>query len=138
MDNFEKIAKEAEREGIFVSQNLIKILMSMWENAGKDLRDATASAHRHRIISIVFTVLSCVCLFCCIYMGSVIHRQSGEIAAIRGEIESIHQILDAGVVVEETTTTTTTTVEQDTGEGSGNNVFQAGENSSYTQNGGAE
>lgn len=138
MDEFKKIAKEAEREGIFVSQNLIKILMSMWENAGKDLRDATASAHRLRIISIISAVLSCFCLVCCIYMGSVIYEQSGEIAAIRGEIESIHRILDAGVVVEETTTTTTTTVEQDTGEGSGNNVFQSGENSSYTQNGGAE
>ena len=32
-----------------------------------------------------------------------------------------------------TETTTTTTVEQDTGEGSGNNVYQAGENATYTQ-----
>lgn len=32
-----------------------------------------------------------------------------------------------------TTTTTTTTVSQDTGEGSGNNVYQAGENATYTQ-----
>lgn len=138
MDEFEKIAKESEIEGLSASQHIIKLLLSMWENAGKDLRAATSSAKRMRIISIVSAVLSCVCLVCCIYMGSVIYEQSGEIAAIRGEIESIHRILDAGVVVEETTTTTTTTVEQDTGEGSGNNVFQAGENSSYTQNGGAE
>lgn len=34
-----------------------------------------------------------------------------------------------------TTTTTTTTVEQDTGEGSGNNVYQSGERASYTQEG---
>lgn len=133
MDEFEKIAKEAEREGITVSQNLIKILLSMWENAGKDLREATATARRLRVVAIVASVLSTVCLCCCIYMGTVIHRQGGE-------IDSIHRILESGVVVEETTTKTetTTTVEQDTGEGSGNNVFQAGENSSYTQNGGAE
>lgn len=31
------------------------------------------------------------------------------------------------------TETTTTTVTQDTGEGSGNNVYQAGENANYTQ-----
>lgn len=138
MDEFEKIAKEAEIEGLSASQYIIKILLSMWENAGKDLRAATSSAKRMRIISIVSAALASVCLCCCIYMGTVIHQQNGEILSIRGEIESIHRILDAGVVVEETTTATTTTVEQDTGEGSGNNVFQAGENSSYTQNGGAE
>lgn len=32
-----------------------------------------------------------------------------------------------------TTTTTTTTIEQDTGEGYGNNVYQAGEYAEYTQ-----
>lgn len=32
-----------------------------------------------------------------------------------------------------TTTATTTTVTQDTGEGSGNNVYQAGENANYNQ-----
>lgn len=31
--------------------------------------------------------------------------------------------------------TTTTTITQDTGEGSGNNVYQAGENATYTQEG---
>ena len=35
----------------------------------------------------------------------------------------------------ETTTTTTTTVEQDTDEGTGNNVYQAGENATYTEGG---
>lgn len=34
---------------------------------------------------------------------------------------------------EETTTETITTVEQDTGEGSGNNIYQSGENASYNQ-----
>lgn len=111
MDEFENIAKEAEIEGLSASQHIIKLLLSMWENAGKDLRAATSSAKRMRIISIISAVLSCVCLVCCIYMGAVIYQQSGEIAAIRGEIESIHRILDAGVVVEETTTTTETTTQ---------------------------
>jgi hypothetical protein len=34
-----------------------------------------------------------------------------------------------------TTETSTTQVEQDTGEGNGNNVFQTGENASYSQGG---
>ena len=34
---------------------------------------------------------------------------------------------------EYTTTTETVTIEQDTGEGTGNNVYQAGENASYMQ-----
>lgn len=41
--------------------------------------------------------------------------------------------LASGVTVE--TVTTETTVTQDTGEGSGNNVFQAGEYSSYSEGG---
>lgn len=34
-----------------------------------------------------------------------------------------------------TETVTTTTIEQDTGEGSGNNVYQSGENAQYVQEG---
>lgn len=97
----------------------------------KDLQDATAAEKRLRVVSIASIIIAVLCLCVCVYQGAVIHKQGGEIAAI-------HRILEKGVVVEETTTTTTTTVEQDTGEGSGNNVFQSGENSTYTQNGGAE
>lgn len=42
----------------------------------------------------------------------------------------------SGIVIE--TTTTETTVTQDTGEGNGNNVYQAGEYATYNQPGGAE
>lgn len=35
--------------------------------------------------------------------------------------------------VSDTTTTTTETIEQDTGEGNGNNVYQAGENAQHTE-----
>lgn len=38
-------------------------------------------------------------------------------------------------VVEETTTTTTTTVDQNTGEGSGNNVYLDGDNTTYNESG---
>lgn len=138
MDDAKRIIDEAEREGLQMSQGLLKLVLKMWESAREDVQAATAAARRLRLVSVLAAVLAAVCLCVCIYQGTVIHRQGGEISALRGEVDSIHNILEAGVVIEETTTTTTTTVEQDTGEGSGNNVFQAGDNSNYTQNGGAE
>lgn len=141
MDDAKKIIDEASREGLHMSQGLLKLVLKMWESAREDVQAATAAARRLRLVAVLAAVLAAVCLCVCVYQGTVIQRQGGEIAAIRGELESIHKILDAGVVVEETATTTettTTTIEQDTGEGGGNNVFQAGENSAYTQNGGAE
>lgn len=139
MDDAKKIIDEAEREGLHMSQGLLKLVLKMWESAREDVQTAAAAARRLRPVSIISIVISAVCLFVCIYQGTVIQRQGGEISALRGEVDSIHKILDAGVVMEETTTTTeTTTIEQDTGEGSGNNVFQSGEYSSYTQNGGLE
>lgn len=137
MDDAKKIIDEAEREGLQMSQGLLRLVLKMWEGAREDVQAATAAARRLRLVSVIATMIASVCLYVCIYQGTVIHRQGGEIAALRGEVDSIHKILDAGVVIEETTTTTeTTTIEQDTGEGSGNNVFQSGEYSSYTQNGG--
>lgn len=139
MDDAKKIIEEAEREGLHMSQGLLKLVLKMWESAREDVQAAAAAARRLRPVSIISIVISAVCLFVCIYQGTVIQSQGGEISALRGEVDSIHKILEAGVVVEETTTTTeTTTIEQDTGEGSGNNVFQSGEYSSYTQNGGLE
>ena len=131
MDDAKKIIDEASREGLHMSQGLLKLVLKMWESAREDVQAATEAAKRLRVVSIVSIVIAAVCLFVCVYQGTVIQRQGGEIA-------SIHRILQQGVVIEETTTTTTTTVEQDTGEGSGNNVYQAGEDSTYTQNGGAE
>lgn len=139
MDEFEKIMEQAEQEGLKASRGLNRLLMGMWGSMKNDVNAATSESKRLRIVSIVLATLAAICIITCVFMGSEVRRQAGDIAALRGEIESIHKILDAGVVVEETTTTTeTTTIEQDTGEGSGNNVFQSGENSSYTQNGGAK
>lgn len=131
MDDFEEIMSAVSQEGVSAARPVIKILTKMWQSARDDLKEATARANRLRVVSILAAVLASICLACCVYLGSVVHRQ-------QGEIDALHRILEEGVVVEETTTTTetTTTVEQDTGEGSGNNVFQAGESSSYTQNGG--
>lgn len=137
MDDFEKIMEGAKEEGLDMSQKLLGLVLHMWDRAREDVQAATAAARRLRPVSVIAAVISVVCLCTCIYQGTVIQRQGGEISALRGEVESIHKILDSGVVIEETTTTTeTTTIEQDTGEGSGNNVFQSGEYSSYTQNGG--
>lgn len=139
MDDAKKIIDEAEREGLQMSQGLLRLVLKMWDRAREDVQAATAAARRLRPLSVIAAVISAVCLCVCIYQGTVIQRQGGEISALRGEVDSIHKILEAGVVIEETTTTTeTTTIEQDTGEGSGNNVFQSGEYSSYTQNGGVE
>ena len=132
MDDFEKVLRDAEKEGISMANGLSRLLMGMWKSAQDDLKSATEAARRLRVISIIASIISVVCLASCIYMGSELNRQ-------RGEIASIHKILEQGVVIEEKTTTTeTTTIEQGTGEGSGNNVYQAGDNSNYTQNGDGE
>lgn len=133
MDDFEKLLNDAEREGIKMTQGLSRLLLGMWKSAQDDMKAATNAARRLSVVSIISAVLAISSLCVCCFMGADLQRQGGEIRAI-------HRVLDEGVVIEETTTTTetTTTVEQDTGEGSGNNVFQAGENSTYTQNGGGE
>lgn len=116
MDDAKKIIDEAEREGLQMSQGLLKLVLKMWESAREDVQAATAAARRLRLVSVLAAVLAAVCLCVCIYQGTVIHRQGGEISALRGEVESIHKILDSGVVIEETTTTDTTTqtIEGDT------------------------
>ena len=105
MDDAKKIIDEAEREGLQMSQGLLKLVLKMWESAREDVQAATAAARRLRLVAVLAAVLSAVCLCVCIYQGTVIHRQGGEIAVI-------HRILEEGVVIEETTTTTETTTTQ--------------------------
>ena len=105
MDDAKKIIDEAEREGLQMSQGLLKLVLKMWDSAREDVQVATAAARRLRLVSVLAAVLAAVCLCVCIYQGTVIHRQGGEIAAI-------HRILQEGVVIEETTTTTETTTTQ--------------------------
>ena len=105
MDDAKKIIDEAEHEGLQMSQGLLRLVLKMWEGAREDVQVATAAARRLRLVSVIAAVISAVCLCVCIYQGTVIQRQGGEIAAI-------HRILDEGVVIEEPTTTTETTTTQ--------------------------
>lgn len=112
MNEFEKILDEAEREGLKMSQGLSRLLMAMWKNAADDLKAATAAAKKLRVIAWIAAVLAALCLCCCAYLGSLLHKQ-------QGEIDAIHRILDAGETVEETVTTvteetTTQSIEGDT------------------------
>ena len=110
MDDFEEVMSAVSQEGVAAARPVIKILTKMWQSARDDLKEATARANRLRVVSIVAAVLASVCLACCVYLGSVVHRQ-------QGEINAIHRILEEGVVVEETSTTetvTTQTIEGDT------------------------
>lgn len=99
MDDAKKIIEEAGREGLQMSQGLLRLVLKMWEGARDDVQKATAAAKRLLVVSIVSIVIAAVCLCVCVYQGTMIQRQSGEIAAI-------HRILEEGVVIEETTTTT--------------------------------
>lgn len=110
MDDFEEIMSAVSQEGVSAAHPVIKILTKMWQSARDDLKEATARANRLRVVSILAAVLASICLACCVYLGSVVHRQ-------QGEINAIHRILEEGVVVEETATTetvTTQTIEGDT------------------------
>ena len=130
MDDFEEIMSAVSQEGVSAARPVIKILTKMWQSARDDLKEATARANRLRVVSILAAVLASICLACCVYLGSVIHRQ-------QGEINAIHRILDEGVVVEEKTTTetvTTQTIEGDTAT-INNGTFEQ-YNDSSTNNGG--
>ena len=50
--------------------------------------------------------------------------------------EAVLNALETVAEMEVTTETTTTTIEQDTGEGNGNNVYQSGESATYNEGGG--
>lgn len=93
MDDFEEIMSAVSQEGVSAARPVIKILTKMWQSARDDLKEATARANRLRVVSILAAVLASICLACCVYLGSVVHRQ-------QGEINAIHRILEEGVVVD--------------------------------------
>lgn len=104
MNEFDKIMQEAENEGLKVNQGLSRLLLDMWKNAKEDLRKSIETSRRLFVVSVISSLLAIACLCGCLYLGSIVHRQSGEIAAIQKTIES-------GIVIEETTTTTETTTQ---------------------------
>lgn len=79
-----------------------KLFGEMWKESRKDHKEATKAMRIFTPVSIVAIILAVIAIGGCIYLGTVVHKQDGEIKAIQ-------QILDAGVVIEETTTTKTTT-----------------------------
>ena len=87
MDDAKKIIDEAEREGLQMSQGLLKLVLKMWESAREDVQAATAAARRLRLVSIISIVIASVCLCVCVYQGTVIQRQGGEISAIQRLLE---------------------------------------------------
>lgn len=110
MEEFDKIINEVEHEGIKANQGLSKLLLAMWNNARQEIKDCTEKSRKLYYASIVSSVLALIAIGTCVYLGSVVHQQAGEIKAIQ-------DILEAGVVVEETTTTTTEEVTTQTVEG---------------------
>lgn len=101
MDDFDEVMKAVSDDGISAARPVIKILTKMWQNARDDLKEATARANRLRVVSIISAVLAVLCLTYCVYLGTVVHRQQGEIGTLRGEVDALHRILKEGVVVRE-------------------------------------
>lgn len=134
MEEFDQIIQEAKKDGDQWGAGLSRLLLEMWQHAKKDVHNCISASRKLFIVSIISAIISIICVVFCAYLSTIIHDQS--IA-----LSKIEQILDDGIIIEETTTTThetTTTVTQDTGEGSGNNIYQAGDGSTYTQSGGDE
>ncbi len=108
-DELNEILSE-EGAGLTTYRAIIRVLVKMWQTAREEIRAATRAADRLRPVAAAAAVLAALSLAGCLYLGSVVHRQ-------QGELDAIHRILEEGVVVEEISTTetvTTQTVEGDT------------------------
>lgn len=128
MQDFSEILEAAEQDGLKSSQAALKVLMTMWNSAREDLKEANDSARKNKVIAWIAGVLAVLSIASSVYLGTAVHT-------LQGEVDGLQKILENGVVVEETTTTeeTYTTIDQDTGEGNGTNIYQSGENSSVSQ-----
>ena len=130
MDELGKIMQEAEKEGLEMNRALAGMLADMWRHAKDDVRECVRRARRLFPVTVIAIVAAAIAMCGCIYLGTVVYKQAGEIRAIQ-------KILDNGVILEETTTTEETiTVTQDAEDG--NNVYQTGDTVNYTQGGGEE
>lgn len=121
------------------SNSAKKILDDMADRRWDDVVKLTNSSCRLRTITIAALVAVAVLLCVCVFLVSKTSEQGKQINTLQGEVDSIQQILADGVVVSESETTTETTytnIKQDTGEGSGNNVYLDGDNATYNQTGG--
>mgnify|MGYP001603808913 CR=1 FL=1 len=94
MDEFDKIFNESKSDLAKESVGFARMLRDMW-NA------RVLIEQKLRFSAIFACVVAVLCLIFSVYLGTVVHHQSGQIQAIQN-------ILDSGVVIEEVTTTTTT------------------------------
>lgn len=116
--------QELEKERDQISQTLA--IARVMENCNRQVDNQNKFLWR---VVIAYTVLLAVMVACMV--GFMVRGQQMLNDAVT---EALYSVAEIGVT-EETTTTTTTEVTQDTGEGSGNNVYQAGEGSVYNEDG---
>lgn len=107
-DELNEILSE-EGAGLTTYRAIIRILVKMWQTVREEIRAATRAADRLRPVAAAAAVLAALSLAGCLYLGSVVHRQ-------QGELDAIHRILEEGVVVEEISTTETVTTQTVEGE----------------------
>ena len=122
-DELNEILSE-EGAGLTTYRAIIRVLVKMWQTAREEIRAATRAADRLRPVEAAAAVLAALSLAGCLYLGSVVHRQ-------QGELDAIHRILEEGVVVEEISTTetvTTQTIEGDTATINNGNFEQYNDN----------
>lgn len=117
MDDLEKRLMQygAERggDGWDVVQMLMDIRAADRAEYAKAEKAAEATAKMKRTVAILVVIALALCLV----------------------TVSVFAVLASGIQIERTTTTTET-IMQDTGEGSGNNIYQAGEYAQYSDGGG--
>lgn len=107
-DELNEILSE-EGAGLTTYRAIIRILVKMWQTVREEIRAATRAADQLRPVAAAAAVLAALSLAGCLYLGSVVHRQ-------QGELDAIHRILEEGVVVEEISTTETVTTQTVEGE----------------------
>lgn len=115
MDDMEKrlmqYGAEHGDEGWSVVQMLMDIRNADRAEYAKAEKAAEATAKMKRTVAILVVIALALCLV----------------------TVSVFAVLASGIQIEHTTTTTTETITQDTGEGGGNNIYQAGQGAQYIE-----
>lgn len=116
---------EKEKAALQHSVEVSRILSDVLEHHERENK----RLWRALIISLVANVIIAACMIWGVQNAQVIANN-----AMENALEAVAEI---GVTTDESTTTTTTTTEivQDSGDGNGNNVYQAGESSTYNEAG---
>lgn len=82
------------------SKSAKKILDDMADHRWEDVIKLTNSACRLKTITKVAITFTFIVFFVCIFLIFRVTDQEKQIHALRGDLDAIHDILDAGVVVE--------------------------------------